>query len=338
MEKLTQSQKLIGICNTLPDCVQSFFFETGNQMAISTKIAYARELSWFLDYMISYSPKFCELEKKEITIDYIAQITSQDVSKYLTIYLDKANAERTVARKRAALSSFFTYLTNNQRIPFNPVLAATKIKIHTSDEVIHLDMDEQNSLLDTVDCGSGLGEKKAKYHEKYRKRDLALIALLLDTGMRVSELHGTSIIDVDFDRCSVIVTRKGGNHQTLYFSDSVCELIKDYIEERKVLYPLLDLSDPLFVTLKGNRLSIRAIENLVKKYSLAAVPGKGDKISVHKLRSSFAMEFYDASHDLLALQRKLGHKNLSATNIYAKATDKKMEETRSILEEKRKNS
>lgn len=329
------NEKLIRLCNELPDCCDSFFFETANQMTITTKIAYARELSWFFDYLISYCPEFCDLEKKKITMDDIKKITSQDISRYLTIYLNKGEKERTVARKRAALSSFFTYLTHNQKIAFNPVLASTKIKIHTSDEVLHLNIDEQNVFLNAINNGTGLDNNKLKYHDKYRTRDLALTTLLLDTGMRVSELHGINIVDIDFDKCSVIVTRKGGNNQTLYFSDSTCELLKDYLEERKALCPTISIMDPFFVTLKGNRLSVRAIEVLVKKYSTAAIPGKGDKMSVHKLRSSFAMEFYDSSHDILALQRKLGHKNLSATNIYAKATDKKMQETRSILEEKR---
>ena len=132
------------------------------------------------------------------------------------------------------------------------------------------------------------------------------------------------------------MTRKGGNHQTIYFSDDVKELINENIDETRVKNPALSMDDALFVTKKGERLGVRAVQKLVKKYTTAALPGKGNKLSPHKMRSSFAMGFYEETKDILALQRKLGHKNLAATNIYAKATDKKMQETRSVVSDRRK--
>lgn len=336
MANTTQSEKLISLCNNLPDCCTSFLLETGTEMALSTRIAYAGELRRFFEYLISYSPNFCELKVKDFTFEQIKMITPQDISRFLTIYKDDGHMERTLARKRSAISRFFTYLIDNRYIEYNPVVAAIKVKIHTSDEVIHLDFDEQNALLSAVDYGTGLGDGQMKYHERYRTRDVALVTLLLDTGIRVSELVGINIGDVDIDNCSVIVTRKGGNHQTIYFSDDVKELINEYIDETRVKNPALSMDDALFVTKKGERLGVRAVQKLVKKYTTAALPGKGNKLSPHKMRSSFAMGFYEETKDILALQRKLGHKNLAATNIYAKATDKKMQETRSVVSDRRK--
>ena len=323
------------MCNELPQFCTPFLLETGTEMASTTRLAYAHEISWFIDYLIENTEYFCDKEKKEITIDDIKHVTAQDVSRYLTMYKDLGRAERTVARKRAALSRFFTYLTDNRLIPFSPVAAAVHVKVHQSDEVIYLNMDEQIRFLDTVDCGDLLDQKKQKYHDKYRIRDIALITLLLDTGIRVSELHGIDIGDFDFNECSVIVQRKGGNFQTVFFSDDTRDRLIEYLDERKAKNIDIIPTDAFFVTLKGERLSVRAIEVLVKKYA-TAIPGKGRKITPHKMRASFAMEFYTETKDILALQRKLGHKNITATNIYAKATDKKMKETRSILAEKRK--
>ena len=333
-ENLTQ--KIIRFCNDLPDCCTSFLLETGTEMANSTRLAYARELDWFFDYLINYNPDFAETAKRKISIEQIRQITSQDISRYLTIYKGQGKAERTLARKRAALSRFFTYLTANRQIEFNPVAAAVRVKIHQSDEVLHLDMAEQVRFLDAIDAGTGMTAKQLKQHDKYRLRDVALVTILLDTGMRVSELHGIDIADFDFEECSVIITRKGGNMQTIYFSDETREVLLDYLNERKKKDPYIKPETAFFVTNKGDRLSIRSIEVLIKKYALASIPGKGRKLSPHKMRSSFAMEFYAAEKDILALQRKLGHKNITATNIYAKATDKKMKETRSVLAEQRK--
>lgn len=330
---------ILEYCNAFPDFAVSFLMETGTELANTTRYAYAMELDHFFDYMITYLPDCAESEKKVLTLEQIKSVTSQDISRYLMLYKGKDNKERTLARKRAALSSFFTYLTDNRKIPFNPVTAAAKVKIHQSDEVLYLDMDEQMQLLHTIDTADGMTKRQRTQHSRYRLRDMALISLLLDTGLRISELYHIDIKDLDFERCYVVVTRKGGNIQSIYFSDSVRDLILKYIEERKMHCKTVNgiaESSPLFVTTNETRLSVRAIQKMVKQYATVSLPGKGSKISPHKMRSSFAMEFYDSEKDILALQRKLGHKNITATNIYAKATDKKMQETRSILEEKRK--
>lgn len=332
----TNAEKIIKYCDILPECCHSFLLETGTEIAPSSRLAYARELSAFFDYLILSSPIFCELKKEDFTINEIKKITSQDISRYLTAFKDRGQMERTIARKRAALSSFFGYLTKHKLIDYNPVLAAVKVKIHQSDEVIHIDIDEQLKLLNSVDTGANLDSKKQKYHNRYKLRDYALLLMLLDTGMRVSELNRINIEDVDFEDCSVVIIRKGGNIQTIYFSDETKDALNAYLEERTIKLHVLAKQDPLFATLKNERLSIRAIENLVKKYTSSSLPGIGNKLSPHKMRASFAMAYYEEEKDILALQRKLGHKNLAATNIYAKATDTKMKETRSVLENMRK--
>ncbi|MCR5250934.1 MAG: tyrosine-type recombinase/integrase [Lachnospiraceae bacterium] len=336
LEKENLTKKIMAFCDKLPEFCSPFLLETGTEMANTTRLAYAHELDWFFEYLVNYKPDFCDMNPVDISLEEFKKVNSQDISRYLTIIRDQGRAERTVARKRAALSRFFNYLTANRLLPFNPVTAAVKVKIHQSDEVLHLDMQEQVRFLDAVDSGDGLTKRQLKHHERYRVRDVALITLLLDTGMRVSELHAIDIADLDMDACSVMIVRKGGNMQTIYFSDETRDLIREYLKQREVSNNKLDKKSPLFVTNGEKRLSIRAIEVLVKKYAMSSIPGKGSKISPHKMRSSFAMEFYAEEKDILALQRKLGHKNITATNIYAKATDKKMRETRSVLSEKRK--
>lgn len=334
-ENANISKNIIIMSELLPDCCQSFLMETGTEMASTTRLAYARELNWFFDHLIEYNSYFCDKNKKELTINDIKKISSQDISRYLTVCKDAGLMERTLARKRASLSRFFTFLTNNRQIDFNPVNAAVKVKIHQSDEVTYLDINEQIDFINAIESGNKLTDGQQKYHDKYKLRDSALIILLLDTGMRVSELNGINIHDFDFDNCSVIVSRKGGNLQTIYFSDDTREILQEYLASQRTKFPELTGDSPFFTTITGKRLSVRSIEVLVKKYAISAVPGKGSKISPHKMRSSFAMEFYGATKDILALQRKLGHKNITATNIYAKATDKKMQETRNILSDKR---
>ena len=313
---------------TLPDKAQSYLKTTGTQSALSTRLAYAIDLNDFFDWMIEMSPDFCDIQKENIGVDELNKIKSEDISNYISFQSDRGLKERTVARKRAALSSFFTYLVNNRYIAFNPVAAAAKVKVQKSDQVIYMNMDEQNQFYSVVNNGIGLPTGAAKRHDRYKTRDKALIMLMLDTGMRVSEINSININMLDMEECSVIVERKGHKIQKIYFSEDVRDLIRDYLNERNIKDNLLNKKEPLFVTTSGERLSIRAIQVLVKKYSTSALPGKGESITPHKLRSSFAMEFYGVGHDLLALQRKLGHENIVTTNVYAKATDQTMKDTK----------
>jgi len=349
----TKSELLNEQLEMLPLPCKKFISETGTELAISTRLAYARELNSFFDFLVSdkcmprYDDKnnflfsFSEKDKLSLTLDDIKLIKPTEISQYLTYRKNQGDSDRTLARKRAALSSYFEYMVTNRYLEYNPVSAAAKVKVHRSDTVIYINVEEQNKLLNDIVTGERLDNWKKKYHQKYMLRDLTLITLLLDTGMRISEVHGINIGDIDFSDAKVLITRKGGKKQHIYFSDEVKGLIEVYIQERKNNKEDIKDSSPLFVTrstknVPPKRLSIRAIEELVKKYTQASLPGKGN-LSPHKFRSSFAMTFYEASgYDLLALQNKLGHNTLAATNVYAKAADNTMKETRNLLEKVRK--
>lgn len=339
----------------LPLPCRSFIDENGTELAISTRLAYARELNAFFEFLVSdkcrpqyddhnnFVFSFSEKDKLSLTTVDIKLIKPSEISQYLTYRKSKGDSEPTLARKRAALSSYFTYMINNMHIEYNPVSASAKVKIPHSDAVVYIDTDDQNKLLADIKSGDKLDKRKQKYHKKYLLRDLTLITLLLDTGMRISELHGINIGDIDFADTKVLVTRKGGKKQSLYFSDDVNNLIQEYIQDRKNNKETIKDNSPLFVTkatknVSNKRLSVRSIEVLVKKYTQSSLPGKGS-LSPHKMRSSFAMAFYEMSgNDVLALQKKLGHHTLAATNIYAKATDTTMKDTRNLLSKTRKSS
>ena len=318
-EQNLYDNKIKAIKKELPDSCVPFIEETGTEMSASTRYSYATELMWFFKYLIDEIPDFNHIYTvKQFQLDDIKKITSQDISKYLSQDKDKGHAEKTVSRRRSAISRFFTFLMDRRLIEYNPVPAASKVR-----------------LLTTVDNGCKLTKHEQAYHDRYRRRDIALISLILDTGVRISELFRMDIKDVNFENCSIYILRKGGDKKYVYFSDGVKELLLDYIEERKRNRLYISDNDPLFVTLKGARLSIRAIQVLVHKYASSSVPEKGNLITPHKLRASFAMEYYDTTKDILALQKKMGHNSVTTTNIYAKATEQKMKETRNILEHKR---
>ena len=330
-DKLGDSQKYIALMNQLPDCVHSYLMTGLSENTLTTKVAYARDIKYFLEFAVNFYPYFTEKTIKDITMDDLEQITAEDINLYLFTMKDQGLGEKTRARKKSAISAMFNYMINAQRkLTYNPVSGSTKIRLPEKDFVIYLTREEQERLLNTIRNGSGLSKGQLAYHKNYKVRDLAIIFLFLDTGLRVSELNSINVKDLSLDDFTVVVQRKGRNKiQMIYYSDESAEYINDYLQERKGRGDAFHGDDPLFVTLEGNRLSVREIQNMVKKYVAAALPDKMHSISPHKLRSSFAMEFYRASDkDILTLQKRMGHKSILTTNIYAKAADAEIKESR----------
>ena len=334
-DKQLDSQKYIALINDLPECTHSYLMTGLSENTLTTKIAYARDIKYFLEFAVSFYPYFSEKTIKEITFDDLEKITAEDINVYLFTMKDQGLGEKTRARKKSAISAMFNYMINAQRkMTYNPVSGSTKIRLPEKDFVVYLNLDEQSRLLNTIRTGIGLSKGQLVYHERYKVRDLAVIFLFLDTGLRVSELSSINVKDLSLDDYTVVVQRKGRNKiQMIYYSDESAQYLTDYLNERKARGDVFHGDDALFVTLEGNRLSVREIQAMVKKYVAAALPEKMHSISPHKLRSSFAMEFYRASDkDILTLQKRMGHKSILTTNIYAKAADSEIKESRNWRE------
>jgi len=145
--------------------------------------------------------------------------------------------------------------------------------------------------------------------------------LFLGTGIRVSELVGIDIDDIDFSINGFLVTRKGGNQTILYFPESVAEALTDYLHERRNIEALDGHENAFFLSLQRRRITQRAVENLVKKYALIAAPLK-KKISPHKLRSTFGTSLYQSTGDIYLVADVLGHADVNTTRKhYAAMTD-----------------
>lgn len=336
-DKIGDSKKYIHLIDKLPDCTHSYLMTGLSENTLTTKIAYARDILYFLEFAVNYYPYFAEKSVKNITMEDLEKITAEDINVYLFTMKDQGLSEKTRARKKSAISAMFNYMINAQRkLTYNPVSGSTKIRLPEKDFVVYLNLEEQAKLLNTIRMGAGLSKGQLVYHDRYKVRDLAVIFLFLDTGLRVSELSSINVKDLSLDDYTVVVQRKGRNKiQMIYYSDESAEYITDYLNERKGRGDIFHGDDPLFVTLEGNRLSVREIQAMVKKYVAAALPEKMHSISPHKLRSSFAMEFYRASDkDILTLQKRMGHKSILTTNIYAKAADAEIKESRNWREGK----
>jgi len=310
--------KLREIINSLPDFCKEFFIGIEPTTSIRTRIGYAYDLSIFFDYIITNLHQFSQLSCKTFTLEHFSQIESTHIELFLDFltYYCKSNQEKSLyhhnsntgkARKLAALRSLFNYFFKKKKLPSNPSLLVDMPKIHEK-PIIRLEIDEVVKLLDLVETGEGLTEKQLKYHGFTRTRDLALVTLLLGTGIRVSECVGLNISDIDFEANGFRITRKGGNEVILYFGQEVRTTLLDYLQERNAL----GVDDSaLFLSLQKKRISIRAVQNLVKKYSSLITNLK--KISPHKLRSTYGTNLYRETGDIYLVADVLGHRDVNTT-------------------------
>ena len=217
---------------------------------------------------------FCQ--KREITelplsvLDMVQRTDIEEYLDYMSLYQkdgkDITNEERGKARKLAALRSFYNYYFQSERIREKYSGTGSLPKRHEK-EIIRLEPNEVAILLDQVEDGTKLTKKELEYHKKTKLRDVALLTLLLGTGIRVSECVGLDINDVDFDNGGIKIRRKGGYEAIVYFGDEVETALLDYLEQGNISFQPKDMRMHLFLSLQNRRMAVRSVENLVKKYA-----------------------------------------------------------------------
>ena len=311
--------KLREILKTLPPFAKDYFRAIDGTTTTKTCISYAYDIRIFFQFLIQENPSYHNFTTADFTIDILDQVQALDIEEYmeyLKVYKDKddtyiTNGERGLKRKISALRSFYAYYYKREMIKTNPTVLIDMPKIHEK-AIIRLDTDEVAMLLDYIEhCGDQLTGQKKVYYEKTKERDLALITLLLGTGIRVSECVGLDIEDVDFKNNAVKVTRKGGNEMFVYFGTEVEQALKKYIEVRKGITPVAGHEHALFYSTQRKRMGVQAVENLVKKYAGEITTTK--KITPHKLRSTYGTALYQETGDIYLVADVLGHKDVNTT-------------------------
>ncbi len=319
-------RKLRSMIQELPPFCPEFFRGIEPQTSSRTRIAYAYDMKIFFDFLRKENPAMAELDRKDITLSHLDQLTVTDLEEYME-YLkyrfneknqEVVNKERGIMRKISSLKSFYNYYYRREMIKNNPAALVSLPKLHEK-EIIRLEADEVVSLLDEVEKGESLTEKQKQYHKRTRVRDLALMTLLLGTGIRVSECVGLDLNDVDLKTGGIHIHRKGGKEVTVYFGMEVEYALSDYLEQRKEMIPVEGHENALFLSLQMKRMSVRSVENLVKKFARIAAPLK--KITPHKLRSTYGTSLYQETGDIYIVADILGHKDVNTTKKHYAALD-----------------
>ncbi|MBQ9790298.1 MAG: tyrosine-type recombinase/integrase [Clostridia bacterium] len=325
-EKTTN--KIREIISDMPDFVYDFFVGVENNTSPLTRLNYAYDLRIFFKFLMEETSLF--RDKKTIfdfEIEDFEKIKTSHIERFLSFishYEDedgkkKSNGERGKARKLSTLRSFFKYFYRKDILSKDVASKVQTPKIHDKG-IIRLESDEVRKFLNEAETGFDLEGNAKGYHKHTSIRDTAMLTLMLGTGIRVSECVGLNLDDIDFKVNGISITRKGGNQVVLYFSDEVKVALIDWLEERERNPKIPASEQALFVSLQNRRITVRAVQNLVKKYAKLTTPLK--KITPHKLRSTYGTALYRETQDIYIVADVLGHRDVNTTKKhYAAISD-----------------
>lgn len=321
------TKKIREILKDLPDFLVDYFVAIENNTSELTRLNYAYDLKIFFNYLINETNLFRNAKCiYDITAEDLNTLKSNHIERYLSYVSNyesidgrvKVNTERGKMRKLSSIRSLFKYLYRNNYINQDVASKVSTPKLHDK-AIIRLESDEVANFIDTAETGYGLTGHAQKYHEHTKIRDVAIVTLLLGTGMRISECVGININDIDFTTNGLKITRKGGSQTILYFSDEVKVALVDWLNIRNENEYLVE-EPALFTSLQNRRISPRAVQNLVKKYAKITTPLK--HITPHKLRSTFGTSLYRETGDIYIVADILGHKDVNTTKKhYAAITE-----------------
>lgn len=318
--------RLRELLKTMPGFTKDYFRAIEPTTSTRTRISYAYDIRIFFQFLLEENPYFRNKTMDDFDVEVLDMIKPVDIEEYLEylkVYQSeegiKTNGERALKRKMVALRGFYAYYYKREMIKTNPTVLVDMPKIHDK-AIVRLDTDETAMLLDYIEhAGDQLSGQKKVYWEKTKTRDLALVTLLLGTGIRVSECVGLDISDVDFKNDGIKVVRKGGNEMIVYFGEEVEQALLNYLDEREGITPLAGSENALFLSTQRKRIGVQAVENLVKKYARQITTTK--KITPHKLRSTYGTSLYQETNDIYLVADVLGHKDVNTTKKHYAAMD-----------------
>lgn len=258
------------------------------------------------------------------------KLTAKDINLFLGDYCTRyivetdtvdyimENHSRSLARKRSSLSVMFKFLYRDGLMEksivegFNPI----KLPKPQPDAIKRLEIEEVAVMLQAVETGEGLTEKERQYWEKTKRRDKAMLVLFTTYGLRVSEIQQLNLSSFNYSRGEFKIYRKRGKEVNMPLNHSALTVLNDYIKLERP--DCLDEDDPLFISLQGRRITVRAIRELVKKYTSIALQTSRDQgYSPHKLRATAASSLIQFGFSIYDVQNLLDHENVTTTQLYS---------------------
>lgn len=270
-----------------------------------------------IEFGLSAEKDYSKVDIHDLDINIIKKIKLEDIHKYIShMATDLRSKPATRARKVSTIRVFFKYLASKAKlIETNP---AQNLETPKLDKRLpkYLSLEESKKLIEVTKTAS----------DKNKERDLAIITLFLNCGMRLSELVGINIKDINFSENKLNVIGKGNKERTIYLNKSCMDAINDYLKVRPHEGVKYESKDALFLSKRKERISNRMVQEIVKR-ELAKAGLDLNKYSTHKLRHTAATLMYQYGHvDIRALQVLLGHESISTTEIYTHVNDEQVKD------------
>lgn len=329
---ITQKRRnsVIEMKKELPQHAHGFIDECLLRYQPNTAYSYAHDIWFFYQYIKEYNPLCRNKETTDISIEVIRNLGPQDINEFQNYISSghkpdkngniKVTKERSVARRMASVRNYFKYLIKYDYLSTDPTLKAVPKKKDKEDKTIRrLKQDQVHDLVTAVSNVNSASYHSKVLSERTAKRDLAIMTLFLNTGIRVSECAGLDLTDINFKDNKIEIVRKGGGKDYLYLNEDIRNTLIDYLEhERDAL--LNGVEDPaLFISLKQRRLSVRSIQHMVEKYGKNT--GLSEKLTPHKLRRTYGTTLYNNTGDIYMVADVLGHKDINTTVKHYAAID-----------------
>ena len=265
----------------------------------------------------NYNLSMYTLRNKKNDIDKFINFMSINNNKNLSLdllrkFLSESNeiySKKSILRIISNLKSFFDYLVKNSFLENNLFNEINNPKIEKNLPNIAT-IKEIDKLIDIISESNKLGT-----------RDRAIIELIYSAGLRVSEAQSINLEDIDFEINQAIIFGKGKKYRSVIFGDKTKIVLRNYAKKRN---PINEKTKAFFLNNKGERLSIRTIQHIVKKHMKAA--GLNPDFHTHTLRDSFATHLMDGGADLRVVQELLGHSSPKTTEIYTHISVEKSRE------------
>ena len=312
------------VLDELPDLVRGYFSSRRPNTTSRTRLSYAYDIRSFFRWLVSTGVPSGAQNTADVTLDDLRTVKARHIEAFLDHLAtdpENMNHKAGLARKYAALSSFFDYLYRNDLVSENPLAKVLNVRPDKDMRIIRLQPDEVVRYLNAIEFGcDGFTPKQAQYLRNTAVRDLAIATLLLGTGIRVSECVGLNLSDIYLDKCQISVFGKGGKYRTVPLGDETIDALKKYLALRADITPADKNSEQaVFLSLRRRRMCVQAIEDMITKY--AAAIGLQDRITPHKLRKTFGTELYDETGDIYLVARSLGHNSVNTTKNHYIASD-----------------
>ena len=309
------NERINDLLNDMPDFVEDYYDHlVARGRSTNTIKSYLYEVNVFLRFMAANLKKE---NIKSILVTDLDLIKLPQIEKYIARSEAGAPLKNTAKRRRlSVIKSIYKYYFAIEAISTNPVIQLEGARLEDK-EVIKLNENQVNALINCIANQNGVGEHSRAYSEKLIYRDLAIVMVLLGTGMRVSELVGLNVNDFDLttpDEPCFHIIRKGSDEDVVYFVPAVKTAVSDYIAYTRPI--LADTADEnaLFLSTQHKRMGVSSVDKMVKKYCIAA--GLPTNISPHKLRATFATTVYKQTKDIYAVKDALHHKSIDTSKHY----------------------